>query len=283
MDVESKVDTVETVDSGLTSSTIPGRCERKAQNGVSVGNVPEPREGYEWYVFRVSYSRISKVRACLDMLESSSYVPYHTVHVLEKGKRRRKIEPLISGIIFAYLTSPQSRLYTKGPKVMRKNDADKPLAPADKTINDMFIGLEPEKRAAVIGLTKLISYYYNHFETDGEGKNPPLIIPYPTMSNFINGTHTRKGVKPLQEGTFTVGDEVEVVEGEFKGLRGRVIKEDKSKKRLRVQMTGFAAAQAVREDRGRICLTLPLLGSFGSAYIPTAFFKKTQSPTQKSV
>ena len=283
MDAESKVDTVETVDSGLTSSTIPGRCERKAQNGVSVGNVPEPREGYEWYVFRVSYSRISKVRACLDMLESSSYVPYHTVHVMEKGKRRRKIEPLISGIIFAYLTSLQSRLYTKGPKVMRKNDADKPLAPADKTINDMFIGLEPEKRAAVIGLTKLISYYYNHFETDGEGKNPPLIIPYATMSNFINGTHTRKGVKPLQEGTFTVGDEVEVVEGEFKGLRGRVIKEDKSKKRLRVQMTGFAAAQAVREDRGRICLTLPLLGSFGSAYIPTAFFKKTQSPTQKSV
>ena len=283
MDVESKVDTVETVDSGLTSSTIPGRCERKAQNGVSVGNVPEPREGYEWYVFRVSYSRISKVRACLDMLESSSYVPYHTVHVMEKGKRRRKIEPLISGIIFAYLTSLQSRLYTKGPKVMRKNDADKPLAPADKTINDMFIGLEPEKRAAVIGLTKLISYYYNHFETDGEGKNPPLIIPYATMSNFINGTHTRKGVKPLQEGTFTVGDEVEVVEGEFKGLRGRVIKEDKSKKRLRVQMTGFAAAQAVREDRGRICLTLPLLGSFGSAYIPTAFFKKTPSPTQKSV
>lgn len=283
MDAESKVDTVETVDSGLTSSTIPGRCERKAQNGVSVGNVPEPREGYDWYVFRVSYSRISKVRACLDMLESSSYVPYHTVHVMEKGKRRRKIEPLISGIIFAYLTSPQSRLYTKGPKVMRKNDADKPLAPADKTINDMFIGLEPEKRAAVIGLTKLISYYYNHFETDGEGKNPPLIIPYATMSNFINGTHTRKGVKPLQEGTFTVGDEVEVVEGEFKGLRGRVIKEDKSKKRLRVQMTGFAAAQAVREDRGRICLTLPLLGSFGSAYIPTAFFKKTQSPTQKSV
>ena len=283
MDVESKVDTVETVDSGLTSSTIPGRCERKAQNGVSVGNVPEPREGYEWYVFRVSYSRISKVRACLDMLESSSYVPYHTVHVMEKGKRRRKIEPLISGIIFAYLTSQQSRLYTKGPKVMRKNDAGKPLAPADKTINDMFIGLEPEKRAAVIGLTKLISYYYNHFETDGEGKNPPLIIPYATMSNFINGTHTMKGVKPLQEGTFTVGDEVEVVEGEFKGLRGRVIKEDKSKKRLRVQMTGFAAAQAVREDRGRICLTLPLLGSFGSAYIPTAFFKKTPSPTQKSV
>lgn len=283
MDVESKVDTVETVDSGLTSSTIPGRCERKAQNGVSVGNVPEPREGYEWYVFRVSYSRISKVRACLDMLESCSYVPYHTVHVMEKGKRRRKIEPLISGIIFAYLTSQQSRLYTKGPKVMRKNDADKPLAPADKTINDMFIGLEPEKRAAVIGLTKLISYYYNHFETDGEGKNPPLIIPYATMSNFINGTHTRKGVKPLQEGTFTVGDEVEVVEGEFKGLRGRVIKEDKSKKRLRVQMTGFAAAQPVREDRGRICLTLPLLGSFGSAYIPTAFFKKTQSPTQKSI
>ena len=279
MDVESKVDTVETVDSGLTSSTIPGRCERKAQNGVSVGNVPEPREGYEWYVFRVSYSRISKVRACLDMLESSSYVPYHTVHVMEKGKRRRKIEPLISGIIFAYLTSLQSRLYTKGPKVMRMNDADKPLAPADKTINDMFIGLEPEKRAAVIGLTKLISYYYNHFETDGEGKNPPLIIPYATMSNFINGTHTRKGVKPLQEGTFTVGDEVEVVEGEFKGLRGRVIKEDKSKKRLRVQMTGFGADPEVRQEHGRICLALPLLGSFSSADIPTAYFRKVETPT----
>lgn len=279
MDVESKADTVETVDSGLTSSTIPGRCERKAQNGVSVGNVPEPREGYGWYVFRVSYSRISKVRACLDMLESSSYVPYHTVHVMENGKRRRKIQPLISGIIFAYLTSPQSRLYTKGPKVIRKNDANKQLAPEDQTINDMFVSLTPEKRAAVIGLTKLISYYYNHFETDAEGKNPPLMIPYATMSNFINGTHTKKGVKPLQEGTFTVGDEVEVVEGEFKGLRGRVIKEDKNKKKLRVQMLGFGADKEVREDCGRIYMPLPLLGSFASAYIPTAYFKKTEAAT----
>ena len=279
MDAESKVDTVETVDSGLTSSTIPGRCEHKAQNGASVGNVPEPREGYEWYVFRVSYSRISKVRACLDMLESCSYIPYHTVHVMENGKRRRKIKPLISGIVFAYLTSQQSRLYTRGPQAIKNNNADQPLAPADKTINDLFISLSPEKRAAVVGLTKLISYYYNHFETDGEGKNPPLIIPYPTMSNFINGTHTRKGVKPLQEGTFTVGDEVEVVEGEFKGLRGRVIKEDKSKKRLRVQMTGFGADPEVREEHGRICLALPLLGSFSSADIPTAYFKKVETPT----
>lgn len=276
MDAESKVDTVETVDSGLTSSTIPGRCEHKAQNGASVGNVPEPREGYEWYVFRVSYSRISKVRACLDLLESCSYIPYHTVHVMENGKRRRKIKPLISGIVFAYLTSQQSRLYTKGPK---NNNAEKPLAPADKTINDLFISLSPEKRAAVIGLPKLISYYYNHFETDGEGKNPPLTIPYPTMSNFINGTHTRKGVKPLQEGTFIVGDEVEVVEGEFKGLRGRVIKQDKSKKRLRVQMTGFGADPEVRQEHGRICLALPLLGSFSSADIPTAYFKKVETPT----
>lgn len=279
MDAESKVDTVETVDSGLTSSTIPGRCERKAQNGASVGNVPEPREGYEWYVFRVSYSRINKVRACLDLLESCSYIPYHTVHVMENGKRRRKIKPLISGIVFAYLTSQQSRLYTKGPQAIKNNNADQPLAPADKTINDLFISLSPEKRAAVVGLTKLISYYYNHFETDSEGKNPPLIIPYPTMSNFINGTHTRKGVKPLQEGTFTVGDEVEVVEGEFKGLRGRVIKEDKSKKRLRVQMTGFGANPEVRQEHGRICLALPLLGSFSSADIPTAYFKKVETPT----
>jgi transcription antitermination factor NusG len=274
MDAESKVDTVETVDSGPTSSTIPSRCERKAQNGVSVGNVPEPREGYEWYVFRVSYSRISKVRTCLNMLESTSYVPYHTVHVIKNGKRRRKIQPLISGIIFAYLTRQQSRLYTKGPVAMTKNDANKPLAPEQKAINNMFVNLSPEKRAAVIDLTKLISYYYNHFETDGEGKNPPLIIPYATMSNFINGTHTRKGVKPLQEGTFTVGDEVEVIDGEFKGLRGRVIQEDKRKKRLRVQMTGFGANKEVREERGRIHLSLPLLGSFGSAYIPTAYFKK---------
>ena len=173
MDATSTVETVETSDSGLTPSTILKGCGN-AQNGVSVGNVPEPKEGYDWYVFRVSYGRISKVRACLDMLESSSYVPYHTVHVMEKGKRRRKIEPLISGIIFAYLTSLQSRLYTKGPKAIRKNDANNPLAPGDKAINNMFISLQPEKRAAVIDLTKLISYYYNHFETDGEGKNPGI-------------------------------------------------------------------------------------------------------------
>lgn len=279
MDAESNENTVDAIDSGLTSSTIPGRCERNAQNGVSVENVPEPREGYEWYVFRVSYSRISKVRACLDILESCSYIPYHTVHVMKDGKRRRKIQPLISGIVFAYLTSQQSRLYTKGPKIISKNDANKLLAPEDKATNNIFVSLTPEKRAAVIDLTKIISYYYNHFESDGYGKNPPLTIPYATMSNFINGTHTRKGVKPLREGTFIVGDEVEVVEGEFKGLRGRVIKEDKSKKKLRVQMIGFGADKEVREERGRICLALPLLGSFGSAYIPTEYFKKIEAPT----
>jgi hypothetical protein len=198
---------------------------------------------------------------------------------MKNGKRRRKIQPLISGIIFAYLTGRQSRLYTKGPKAITRNDANKSLAPEDKSINDLFVSLESDKKAAVIDLTKLISFYYNHFETDAQGKNPPLVIPYATMTNFINGTHTRKGVKPLQEGSFTVGDEVEVVEGEFKGLRGRVIKEDKNKKKLRVQMMGFGADKAEREERGRICLTLPLLGSFGSAFIPTAYFKKTEAPT----
>jgi len=51
MDAESKEETVDAVDSGLTSSTIPGRCERKAQNGVSVDNVPEQMAGYNWYVY----------------------------------------------------------------------------------------------------------------------------------------------------------------------------------------------------------------------------------------
>lgn len=102
-------------------------------------------------------------------------------------------------------------------------------------------------------------YYYNHFQTDAQGKNPPLTIPYEEMMNFIRATsvdneHVRL-INP-EQCRYKSGDLVRVMEGDFKGIIGRV---------ARVQ-----GQQCVVIEVEGLCLV-------ATAYVPTGFVEIIQN------
>ena len=263
MDATSKIDTVGTLDSGLTPSTIPGGC-KNAQNGVSVENMPERKDGYEWYVFRASYGRAEKAASYLKALGVQPYIALTTVYSMKSGKRKKEIKPLIAGIVFAYLTGLEAELFTKGPES------------SDNNVKAAFDARQSEHRATIVELNRILSYYYNHFHIDEQtGKNPPLIIPYGVMKNFIYATSTHRNVMSIVPCKFSIGEEVKVVKGEFAGLEGKVIKMDTGKKRIRVQFTNCSTPKPrAKTEKCRLLIQLPCLGSFCSASIPVVYFQK---------
>ena len=109
-------------------------------------------------------------------------------------------------------------------------------------------------------INRYLSYYYDHFKTDEYGKNPPLTIEYKKMMNFIlvtsiDNEHTIVvGDRPCR---YKSGDIVRVVDGDFKGVEGRVAR--------------VASEQRVVVEIEGLCV-------IATAYIPTAFI----SPVNKN-
>lgn len=269
MDAPSNTNTVATLDSGLASGTIPKGCN-DAQNGVSVRNVPLESDshippqckGYDWYVFRATYGREDRASKLLhEELGVFTYIPRRTVYTRTETGVKPKIENLLPSIVFAFLPEHEARLYVKGPSEKDQN----------------FKTATKETKDAIFELNGLISFYYDHFKTGENGLNAPLLIPYGDMQRFVCATWPEKNVVPITPDNYEIGEEVEVVFGEFKGLRGRVIRKTDKKQRLGVQLTSGgmqAPTTSNSRERRRLLFQLPCLGTFGSAYIPVAYFRK---------
>jgi len=191
---------------------------KSSKTGVSVRYVPEPNK--KWYVFRVSYGRGDKAADYL--VEDGTYV-YIAKKLVEKyvaGKRKRYLQPLIPNLLFAYTTDKKAEEYVK----------DTPAI-------------------------SYLSFYYNHFEQDGE-RNPPLTVPEEEMNRFIRATcNMNKHLLFVQPSQchFKGGEQVRVVEGPFAGVEGRVAR---------------VAGQQ------RVVISLSNIGLISTAYIPTAFIQK---------
>ena len=206
---------------GLTSNVIP---EGKMQRGVSVEYTPDPTK--KWFVLRVSYGRSSKAAEFIAKYQLDFYHPLHKVVKLVNNKRRKVTEPLLPNLIFVYAQ--------------------------DDLVEQLVKEYNPDG---------LLSYYYNHFNEDFFGKNPPLTIPVPSMNNFIRATSvddTDIRVVKASQCTFKSGDRVRVTEGTFKGVEGRV-------------------ARAGRQQR--VIVELEGLCLVATAYIPTAFLCPIPSST----
>lgn len=119
--------------------------------GVSVKYAPNPDK--RWFVLRVSYARVNKANKYLIQDGTETYLPLHHVQKEINGKKKRVLEPLIPNILFVYATPDKIETYVKRTPAL-----------------------------------SYLSYYYNHFQTDTQGKNPPLTIPYKEMMNFIRLT-----------------------------------------------------------------------------------------------
>ena len=192
---------------------------KSSQTGVSVRYVPTPNK--KWFVFRVSYGREDK--ASDFMVEDGTYT-YIAKKVVEKyvgGKRKRFLQTLIPNLLFAYITKEKAEEYVNHTPAI-----------------------------------SYVTYYYNHFEQDDHQKNPPLTVPDEEMNRFILATCNMNPhllfVQPSQC-HFKGGESVQVIEGPFAGVEGRVAR---------------VAGQQ------RVVISLSGIGLISTAYIPTAFLRR---------
>ena len=178
---------------GLTSRT-PSFSDN-VRNGVSVENVPF--ENKQWFVLRVSYGRILKAKTLVEAKGMVYYIPLRYKEVRKQGKKRIITEPLLPSFIFVHVTAKQVEALLHDNKVVAN-----------------------ESRA-------LLSYYFDHtiHLQDNPNRNPPLIIRDEAMNNFVRLTSIKNPhIIPVTSNNiqFKLGDNVVVMEGEFKGVHGRV-------------------------------------------------------------
>ena len=176
----------------LTSCT-PSTSKNKS--GVSVENVPSGNK--QWFVLRVSYGRIIKAKALVEANGLECYVPLRYKEVRKKGKKRIITEPLLSSFLFVHASAEQVETVIHDNKVVTN-----------------------ESRA-------LLCYYFDHttYGQDNPERNPPLTIRDKAMDNFIKLTSIKNPhVIPVTSENiqFKLGDEIVVIEGEFKGIHGKV-------------------------------------------------------------
>ena len=215
--VETGRGQVEPLSVGVVPDIIPKAIS--SQTGVSVRYVPAPDK--RWYVMRASYGREDRARDYIVEDGTFVYIPKRYVRKTVNGMQKKVLESLIPNLLFVYTTAEKAEQYVK---------ITPPIYPR-------------------------ISFYFNHFEKDASGKNPPLTVPLKEMENFIIATcSSNEHLKFVDESQchFKGGETVVVIDGLFKGVEGRVAR---------------VAGQQ------RVVLSLSNIGLISTAYIPTAFIR----------
>ena len=204
---------------GLTSNVSPEA--QSSQTGVSSEYAQQ--EGHEWFVIRATYNRVNAAIEKAKKNGIKTYVPMHYVQKRIVGKKKRILQPLLPNFLFIYATRKQADGFVK------------------KTVD------EP---------TSFIKYYLDKtLPPEVNGKNPPLIIPYNAMINFIKATSTDSEhvrIVTAEQCHYKCGDSVRVKAGDFKGVVGKVAR--------------IAGQQRVVVDISGLCLV-------ATAYIPSDFLE----------
>ena len=200
----------------VAPETIPEA--KSSKTGVSVKYVPDKNKS--WYVFRASYGREDIASDYIVEDGTFVYIAKKYVHKTIKGKQKKVLETLIPNLLFVYTSEEKAEEYVKNTPAL-----------------------------------SYLTYYYNHFELDETQKNPPLTVSCKEMENFIITTCSKnEHLKFVEESQchFKCGETVKVIDGEFKGVEGRVAR--------------VAGQQRVIVELNCLCL-------IATAYIPTAFLK----------
>lgn len=194
-----------------------------SQSGVSLDYVR--KEGYQWFVLRTTYNRSEQAYEAFVDDHVQTYLPMRYALKLVNGKKKRVLEPFLSNLIFIYVTPQQAEAY---------------------------VSRSPE-------LSSFLRYYRNRLLPRGfDDKHPPLVIRFADMMNFIRVTsvdnvHVRL-IHPDQC-HYKSGDRVRIIDGEFKGVVGRVAR--------------VAGQQRVVVELSGLCLV-------ATAYVPSAFIERVE-------
>ena len=178
---------------GLTFHTLS--ISDNLRSGVSVENVPLGNE--QWFVLRVSYGHIDKVTTSVEAKGMECYVPMQYKGIKKQGNKRIITTPLLPSFISVHTTAEQVDSFLR-----------------NKSIKSL------ENRT-------LLSYYYNHTShcEDAPRKKPPPVISDAAMYNFIRLTSIQNShiIHVASENIkYKLGDEVVIIDREFKNIRGKV-------------------------------------------------------------
>lgn len=232
MEALPNADSVENLSSGFTPIAFPKAVS--SQTGVSVEYIPDPLGLKRWYVFRASYGRAQRAVDYLIRQGIYVYMPKCEKDIQVGRRVKTVLVDLLPNFVFAYLDGPSARRFIHGPA-------------ADEAVTNA---------AEAFQVSEILSFYYNHSVIDAFGKNPPLTIPDRQMQSFIIATNTHDENVIRLDGrsyTFKGDDEVDVIAGKFKGVRGKVIRAGRQQ-RILIELSGFM--------------------TFATAYVPTDFIRK---------
>ena len=160
---------------------------KSSQTGVSVRYVPSPDK--KWYVFRTLFGHTQQVADMIVEGGDYAYLAMIWKDGWRDGKKHRFLKPLMN-LVFAYVTENQAEHYVK--------DASE---------------------------SRFTTYYYNHFEKNAFGYNPPLTIPAKSMELLVRTTAIQdEHVMEVDYNKcrFVSDDIVRVTYGPFEGVEGRV-------------------------------------------------------------
>lgn len=200
--------------------------------GVSLENVLTATtsypETYRWFVFRVTYRREIEARNLLKQLVVLCYVPTYRISQTKGGHLHWVEKSMLTNLVFALVTEEQAATLLQYP-----------LSAPD---------VELRKGRVPIRL----HYLYDHITTNKSGRNSVICIPRPEMENFIRFTQIgRENIRMVSEGDLKIQRD-EMVEGDFKGIKGRVVR--------------ISRQTCLLVDLRPVCL-------FASAYIPKGYLR----------
>lgn len=216
------------------SAVLPDNlCSANAGSGVSLNYILSPAfvepEGYQWFVLRVPYGKEREVAASIQSPTLFSYAPVRILARVKNGKRQLVEESALPNMFFAYAREEDLAYYQ-----------DRPIALKD----------HPDWQPGQL------RFMYDHTRKNELGYDRKMTVPFDQMLNFIRVTmQNDEHVRVYLNDAFSAkqGDYVEVVEGKFAGVRGRV--------------TRLHGQTCVLAELDGICVA-------STAYVPKAFLKK---------
>lgn len=207
------------------------------QEGGTVKNILSPDfhpiEDFRWFVLRVAYG---KERETADMLRQQgfcAYVPTHSKQAKREGQLIDEIKSWIPNTLFLYCHKDDVRQFHRTTLPVQGRSGGTVAAN--------------------------ISFLYDHTRHNAYGLDLQMTVPFAEMINFIRLIETQdRNVQLLQseEQVSRIGEEVEVTEGRFQGIRGRVAR--------------FRKHDVVLVRLSGVCLVT-------TAYIPRAFLRPASS------
>jgi len=211
-------------------------CSPTNELGVSLNYVLSPAfvqpVDYHWFVLRVPYGREREVAASIQSPTLLTYAPALTIARIRNGKRIMEEKSALPNMFFAYAREEQLAYYQ-----------DRPIPLKD----------QPHRQPGQL------RFMYDHTRKTQTGMDRKMTVPFEQMCHFIRVTMQHdEHVRVYLNDAFSAqqGDYVEVIEGKFAGVRGRVA-------RLHGQTCVLVSLEG-------ICLA-------STAYVPKAFLKKVNA------